>query len=399
MYRAWQNLFTALKAAGYRTGLIGKLHVNPESAFPVDYRAIRGANFNKRDMREYAAAAEEFFDASKTDAPFFLSINYPDAHYPLHRQQFELPKEPLDAGDVNPLPWVGADSPRLREFTANYYNCMRRLDDGIGMLLDKLEETGKTHNTLIVYIGDHGPSSPEAKGTVYEAGLRIPFIVHWIGNVRAGQVRQELTSTLDLMPTLVTAAGGTLPQGLPGLDLGPLLAGDTPSEWRDYIFGLTTGAAPAIAHLQQSVRDPRWKLISNPFPGRENRCATAYLEGYNVHFRGGTRRHEITSAPSHVRAAYERFMTPPRFELYDLENDPHEWHNLADEPAHAETKARLISTLEKWQEENRDPFADPELLREFTDRQDAMTDLSYRKDESFRWPYLDRFPEYMKKRQ
>jgi len=117
------NAFTLLKAAGYRTGLIGKLHVNPESAFPVDFRRIPGANFHKRNVEEYAAAAGEFFNASQR--PFFLSINYPDAHLPFLRQQFGRPDEPLTGGDVKPLPWVGIDSLRLREVTADYYRSLR----------------------------------------------------------------------------------------------------------------------------------------------------------------------------------------------------------------------------------------------------------------------------------
>ena len=274
MYLEWPNLFTVLKAAGYRTGLIGKLHVNPEPAFPVDYRAIRGANFGKRNMRDYAEAAGKFF-AGDGEAPFFLSINYPDAHYPLHRQQFGLPEEPLDGEDVKPLPWVGADSERLREFTANYYNCMRRLDDGVGMLLEELEKSGVADDTLIIYIGDHGAQFSRGKCSVYEAGLRVPFIVHWRGRIKGGQVREELVSTLDIMPTLCGVAGVEAAENLVGYDLAPLLAGEVPADWREFSFGFTTGAAPAIFCLQHSVRDRRWKLISSPLAGETNLSAKA----------------------------------------------------------------------------------------------------------------------------
>lgn len=240
MYREWPNLFTVLKAAGYRTGLIGKLHVNPEPAFPVDYRAIRGANFGKRNMRDYAEAAGKFF-AGDGEAPFFLSINYPDAHYPLHRQQFGLPEEPLDGEDVKPLPWVGADSERLREFTANYYNCMRRLDDGVGMLLEELEKSGVADDTLIIYIGDHGAQFSRGKCSVYEAGLRVPFIVHWRGRIKGGQVREELVSTLDIMPTLCGVAGVEAAENLVGYDLAPLLAGRCQRIGGSLVSGLPRG--------------------------------------------------------------------------------------------------------------------------------------------------------------
>ncbi len=217
------NAFTLLKKAGYRTGLIGKLHINPASAFPVDFRRITGPNYDKRDMAEYAAAAADFFEAG--DEPFFLSINYPDAHLPFHRRQLGRPAKPLTGADVKPLPWVGLDSPRIREVTADYYNCMERLDDGIGLLLGELEKAGKTRDTLIVYIGDHGAQFPRGKFSVYEGGLRIPFIISWPETAKPGLVRRELVSTIDILPTFLAAAGEPIPPELPGLPLQQLLAG------------------------------------------------------------------------------------------------------------------------------------------------------------------------------
>lgn len=94
-----------MKDAGYRTGLIGKLHVNPESVFKpqIDFRAITGANFGRKNMSAYNTQAAKFFNAG--DAPFFLSINYPDAHFPLIPQAGGLPAEEdlLAGADVTPL--------------------------------------------------------------------------------------------------------------------------------------------------------------------------------------------------------------------------------------------------------------------------------------------------------
>jgi len=156
MYRNWDNMPSVLKAHGYRTGLIGKLHVNPEPAFPFDFRYNNSkvVSFNKRDVAEMAEVAGGFFDDG--DQPFFLSINYADAHFPLLREQHGLPKNPLSADDVKTLPFVGVDTPRLRQGTADYYNCLMRLDTGVGLLLDRLDKSGKADNTLVMYIGDHG---------------------------------------------------------------------------------------------------------------------------------------------------------------------------------------------------------------------------------------------------
>ena len=391
------NVFTLLKATGYRTGLIGKLHVNPEKAFPVDYRAIKGANFGERNMKNYADAANSFFSEESAE-PFFLSINYPDAHFPLHRQQFGLPETPIDGDDVKPLPWVGADSPRLRDFTANYYNCMRRLDDGVGMLLECLRKSGKSDNTLVIYIGDHGAQFSRGKCSVYESGLRIPFIVRWPREAKGGQVWRELVSALDILPTILEASDIELSGQLSGRALQPLLSGET-VPWRKYVFGFTTGAAPAIFHLAHSVRDERYKLISNPLAseGAPNLYAKAYLEQYNTHFAAGTLPEEIEVAPEHVQTAYNTFLHPPRYELYDLENDPNEFHNLVENSDYVETKERLIRTLTDWQFETRDPLSDPERLQAFASFQKEMSDLSYRKDNVFRWPYLDQFRTWRSK--
>ncbi len=120
------GLFGELQSTGYYTGLIGKLHVNPERNFSkhIDFRAIKGADFGagQRSIQKYAEAAADMFEQAG-DKPFFLSINYPDAHFPLHRQDNGSPAEPLDADDITSvLPWIGCDSPELRSNPANYYN-------------------------------------------------------------------------------------------------------------------------------------------------------------------------------------------------------------------------------------------------------------------------------------
>ena len=103
------NLARSLKDAGYRTGLIGKLHVNPESAFSFDFSRIPNGNFARKNLADYARHAAEFFAAD--GGPFFLSINYPDAHGPWLRQVDGLPADPLDPDDVKPLPYFGVARP------------------------------------------------------------------------------------------------------------------------------------------------------------------------------------------------------------------------------------------------------------------------------------------------
>lgn len=124
------NLVRRLQQAGYRTGIVGKLHINPASAFPFDLKKIPSANFQRKQLANYTKHAEDFFQADET--PFFLSVNYPDAHRPFLKQVEGLPENPLLGEDVKPLAYLGLDTPKLRTETANYYNCMNRLDTCIG---------------------------------------------------------------------------------------------------------------------------------------------------------------------------------------------------------------------------------------------------------------------------
>lgn len=396
MYREdTPNFASVFKQHGYRTGLIGKLHVNPESAFPFDFRAIPGANFSRKiSVFDYTRHAARFF-AQTGDAPWFLSVNFPDAHLPFIRQADGLPAHPLSADDVKPMPWVGVDTPRLREQVANYYNCLERLDGAIAKLLEALETTGQANNTLVFYIGDHGAQFPRGKGTVYEGGLRVPLIVRWPGVAQAGLVRNELVSTIDLFPTALRAAGIDPPPGLPGRALQPLLTSANETEWREYVFGFTTGSFPRACFVQQSIRDARYKLISSPRPGTENLDAGTYLDESHQHFVvSGATAEDQKTIPEYVAAAFARWKRPPRYELYDLEHDPQEWHNLADDLKYQPVKRRLIAALTEWQQQIRDPFLDPVNVESYVKEQLANRDLGYRKQKNFQWSYLKQFAKW-----
>jgi len=393
MYREdTPNFAGLLKSSGYHTGLIGKLHVNPESAFPFDFRAIPGANFNREhSVQDYADAAAQFWTETG-DRPFFLSVNFPDAHLPFLRQANGRPKRPLSADDVSPMPWVGVGSARIREQVANYYNCLERLDEGVGLLLAELDKAGLVENTIVFYIGDHGAQFPRGKGTVYEGGLRVPLLVRWPGQAKAGIVRDELVSTIDILPTALQAAGVEPPAPLPGRALQPLLAGRPDGAWRRYIFGFTTGSFPRACFVQHSIRDERFKLISSPRPRTENLDAGTYLDEEHQHFVvSGATAEEQAAAPEFVQRAFARWSRPPLYELYDLQKDPGEWKNLADDPEHAEVKQRLVDALRKWQQEIRDPFLVQKHVDEFVEEQLANRDLTYRKRDDFRWSYLESF--------
>lgn len=387
------NLPRQLKAAGYRTGILGKLHVNPESAFPFDFRALPTANFARRNLGEYARAAEGFFAAGAE--PFFLSVNYPEAHDPWLRQVDGLPANPQTGRDIRALPYFGIDPPEMREMVADYYNCLSRLDRLVGDLLDALERSGKARDTLVVYLGDHGADFLRGKRTCYEGGVRIPLLLRWPGRARP-QVREELVSTVDLLPTLLAAAGVPPVPGVAGRALQPLLGGG-PAPWRTHLFTeWHTHAAAANYHPQRAVRDDRYKLIENLLPDVVNpdyadtirKLEADAVERGEEGFRGGIQRAVAGAAPA-VRAGYAVMERPPRHELYDLREDPHEFRNLAGSPAHAAILADLAGRLDAWRRGTGDPLLDPANLNRLTAEVTAVRSKSAGRELS--WGYPDYF--------
>lgn len=349
------NLVGSLRAAGYRTGLIGKLHVEPKSAFPFHTHEISSANFGRQNLARYAQAAAAFISAEHT--PFFLSVNYPDAHRPLLARVRELPATPLLARDVRPLSYFGLDTMELRGDTANYYNCLSRLDSLIGELLSELARLDRADNTLVIFLGDHGADLLRGKRTSYEGGIRIPLIVRWPGQAQAGQVRKELVSTLDLTPTLLQIASAEPIDDLPGRSLVGLLRGTNKAS-RKFLFSEYHTHSAHNFYPQRTVRDARYKLIHN--------LQSGVNPGYDFTLERFFPKlpQAIAAAPRHIRASYERMRSPPEYELYDLQEDPHEFDNLAARPAVRSTYLNLKRQLEEWQKRTHDPLLDARNLAE-----------------------------------
>jgi N-sulfoglucosamine sulfohydrolase len=385
MYPGVANIPSLLKREGYRTGILGKLHVNPESAFPFDFRWNEQAfcSFAHRDVGKIAEVAGRFIAAS--EEPFFLMVNYPDAHLPWLAQENGLPETPLTADDVRPPPFLGIDTPRLRQDAADYYNCISRLDTGVGMLLDRLSDAGADADTLVIYVADHGAQFVRGKLTCYEPGLRVPLIVRWPGVAKEGSVRRELIATVDLLPTILEAAGAEVPAGLAGRSLLPLVRGER-TTWRQYLCAEYHSHYPPLYFPQRTVRDDRYKLIVNLLEDRPCPAARSYRSP-DVWWTNLTDA-DVASADAGVRRAYATWDDAPPEELYDLEADPHEFHNLANSAEHAAVRKRLRRELEAWQAETGDPLADPAKLEQLTREQDAVA-TDYNKKKPFTWKYHD----------
>jgi len=385
------NLPRSLKAAGYRTGIIGKLHINPASAFPFDVHEIANANFARKNLDDYARHAATFFDAG--DAPFFLSVNFPDAHDPWLRQVGGLPRRPQTGSEVKAMPYMGIDPPAMREMIADYYNSLSRLDTLVGDLLAALQRSGKAENTIVVYLGDHGADMLRGKRTCYEGGVRVPLLLRWPGHVKP-QTRDELVSTIDLMPTLLAAAGAAPVSGLPGRRLQPLFDSG-PVAWRSHLFTEYHTHSARNWFPQRAVRNDRFKLIENLLPGEvhpdyELTLAKIVGEAKLSSPKPPLDPHAVIAAAApEVRDAYARMRQPPRFELYDLRADPYEFRNLADEPEHATTLKELRRQLTAWRARTDDPLLKDANLRRLTSEVRAVK--SKKAARSRVWGYPDYF--------
>jgi len=396
MYEGIKTLPKYLREAGYLSGCIGKIHVNPESEIPWDYRPgglLNGANFGKKKLPEYATKSMEFIRQSK-EKPFFLMVNYPDAHFPVQYDVEGLPTKKVDPTDVDgSLDYVGANSEYLRKYTANYFNCMNRLDESVGMLLDSLKNSDKADNTIIIYLGDHGAQFSRGKCSNYEGALKVPFIMHWPKHIKTDLQKKDLISTIDLLPTILDLAGADKPTFMPGRSLMPL-AKDEKTQWAEYVFAGGTGSAPFFYYPRRSVRDKRFKLIHNINYQEENPHVGFYnrREG---HFVGGTNLEETAALDEDMAEVYQIWRNPPEFELYDLQNDPNEFKNLSEKPEFKEELEHMKNVLKQWQNDTNDPFNDPAKHQRFNqDIKDIVTKYegtSYRNDTNFKWKYVDYF--------
>ncbi|MBL8173665.1 MAG: sulfatase [Bryobacterales bacterium] len=346
--------------AGYRTGIIGKLHVEPEKSFPWDMRDTDNAA--TRRVKTIAPKAEEFMREAG-ERPFFLMVNYSDPHafrdaekpggWFFPPQVDGLPDKPVAPSGETLFDFQQVDSAAERERTANYLNAVARLDTGVGLLLDALERTGKAGNTVVVFCGDHGPPFARGKTTVYESGLRVPFFLRWPGVTKAGEVSGKFVSTVDILPTLLDAAG--LAPAIP-LHGRSLRAAVTGGAWREYLAAEfhCHGARPF--YPRRAIRDGRYKLIQNVLAGKAK--PSTGIDGDFAYAISREARYEGTAA----RKAFDTFADPPEFELYDLSKDPVEFQNVAGKPELAAVEKRMKAALSDWRKESGDPFLDTAFL-------------------------------------
>lgn len=322
----WEETFLEpLRQKGYYLGAFRKVHQGDEFNKRWDFYDERGVSFAR------------FFEKLPAGRPFFLHVGFHEPHRPYRKGTFHPPHDPAKVKVPAFLP----DDPQVREDLALYYDEIASMDAQCGEVFHLLEKHGLAENTLVIFTGDNGMPFPRAKGTCYEAGIRVPLLAWWPGKIAPGTVSDAFISHVDLPVTWLDAAGIPRPQKMQGRSFLNLLLGKEYQE-RDAIFSERNwhNTFDPI----RCVRTRRYKLIFNAAP--------------RFPYRPPTDLQNSPSWQAYVRLSRRRVLSPelmrlfeparPLFELYDLEKDPNEFNNLADRYDHHELLEELKYKLSDW---------------------------------------------------
>lgn len=385
-----------LANAGYRTAQIGKYHVAPEEVYHFE-TYLKG---NSRNAVQMANNAKEFITDTEDERPFFLYFGTSDPHRGGGKDETsERELKPdlfgnkprdgahegvdevfFDPAEVT-VPYFLPDTPETREELAQYYQSCARIDQGVARLVEILKEADLWDKTLFVFTSDHGMAFAGGKTTVYEGGLRVPFVVRNPYEENRGVVSEAMISHIDITPSLLDFAGGLNPEtngprnwvdpdkfwkGTPtanenrgpkdqfrsyhGKSWIPIL-GDPDAEHHDTIFASHTFHEIQMYYPMRVVRDRQYKLIWNiahglPYPFASDLWAAS---SWQAQFRKGE------DAPYGQKTVGE-YIHRPEFELYDISNDPQERYNLASDSQHATILEQYKARLKEFQERMDDPW-------------------------------------------
>lgn len=325
-----------LNDAGYHTALYGMQHETEGDPAELGYAEICAKPEYSSLCPEIMPHAVAFLKRGH-DKPFFLSIGLTEVHRAFKRE-YSTPV-PIDQVKVPPyLP----DCPDVREDLADFYGLIQVVDRGMKLLLDALDETGLTENTLVIFTCDHGFAFPRAKSTLYDPGIHVTLLMRWPGGVAAGSRISGLTSHVDVLPTLLDIVGVAKPDRVIGRSFLPLL-GDAAGSIRDHVFSEKSWHGNEYDPMR-CIRTDRYKYIRN------------FTEGWLYQSPLDIKRSLSGKA---VEASRQK--PRPEVELYDLESDPDEFDNLAGRPEVAEIQAELDAKLLQFMKDTGDPLPDDHI--------------------------------------
>ena len=357
-YRSIESLPKLMRAGGGATGVIGKLHVQPEEiySFDFDYSSTGPELGSERDVWEMGRSARDFFDRA-ADKPFFLLVGFGDPHrYGTDGRSFaneasyrRVSRRVYRPDEVE-VPAFLPDLPEVRAELADYYQAVDRMDQGVGFVLDALRESGREKDTLVIYLSDHGMPFPGAKATVYDTGLRSPLIVSSPEVQRRGVANQALVSWTDILPTAVEWAGLAMPSyETHGRSFLSVLNQESPEGW-DSVFYAHTLHEIVNYYPVRGIRTRRYKYWHVLFPELEMPLPTDLFGSrtWEAIRRGRVERMGLRSTHAVLRHDAE--------ELYDVEADPLETRNLAADPGLDSVLSDLRSRVADFRTQTQDPW-------------------------------------------
>ncbi len=207
---------------------------------------------------------------------------------------------------------------KYQQYMKDYLRCIKSIDDGVGRLLDYLQEHDLNENTIVIYCSDQGFYLGEHgwfdKRWMYEESLRMPFIIRWPGVVRPGTVYREMIQNIDYAPTFLELAGRKAPESIQGRSFVPILRSNTPGDWRQSTY----------YHYYEY---PRWHRV-------QRHCGVR------------TERYKLI-----------HFYPVNEWELYDLQKDPNEMNSVYGDPAYSSIEKELKAELQRLQRKYQDPIA------------------------------------------
>jgi N-sulfoglucosamine sulfohydrolase len=332
-HRGWSlrdyrhHIVNVLREVGYTSTLIGEQHISKEPEV-IGYDEVMKIPTTR--VETVAPLAMEVLRRPR-ERPLFVSVGFFETH-----REFLGPGSLRDVHYSKP-PNNLPDSPEVRADMAAFKASARSLDHGVGMVLNQLDASGLSENTLIIFTTDHGMPFPGAKATLYDRGLGVNLILRGPPPFDGGRVIDGLVSHIDVYPTVCEYLGIERPSFLQGVSLLPLLRGEVP-EVREEIFAGSTWHA--AYEPQRAVRTARHKYVR-----RWGDRRTPVLANTDD---GPSKELLIANGWAECEIAKEQ--------LYDLVFDPNEAHNLIEDQGYATVADDLRGRLERWMRETDDPL-------------------------------------------
>ncbi len=286
--------------------------------------------------------------------PFFSVFNFTVCHEGQIRQGDAgfakntarlTPDQRHDPAGVS-IPPFHPDTPEVRRDWARYHDLITAMDYQAGDVLRQLDEDGLADDTIVFFFGDNGAGMPGCKKWVWEDGLHVPLIVRFPARYRslapgeAGSACDRLVSFVDFAPTVLSLAGVKIPPHLQGhAFLGP--KADEP---RKYVYAIRDRMAERFDTVRV-VRDKQFQYLRNFQPHRSWSQFVSYTEEMPT-----MKVWRAQSEAGQLNAIQARYFQPtkPVEELYDTAADPHQVHNLADDPRFSEVLDRMRRKCRGW---------------------------------------------------